>query len=258
MNIMTLILFAIAGGLTFIAGRVINATGAGGDVVQLVYPLVAMFSLWLSSCAEKWEKRKAVKNSVKAERDKWHGIVRELRLSKSELAGKIILTYRDERSYTEGFLSKEIKSAIKDEFPYKVELNQLQSRMAAITSRNKELIKEAESKDEHIDAILTSKSSLDRKISEFIRQLRVFHQEINKELKVNDYKSSGIWRSIDELADKIFEEINLFDAYISQSLIEDKEKVSPFNRKLSQQTSSGEFVSHIETQEADSTGNKKK
>ncbi|MFB5077436.1 hypothetical protein [Raoultella sp. C349492] len=258
MNFTTFIIFVFTGATTFFASRIIRHFGGGDDVAQLVYPIIALFFLWISSFVESKERKKEVSNARKTEREIWVSLLKNFKRSKDELYERIIQAYTSERKYNDSFYANKIDEAIKNELPYKKQVTQLSAKLLAISSRNAELVEESSQKDEHIEAILISKSSLDRKISDFIRQLRLFHQEINRELKDTTSKNSSIWKTIDELAGKIFEEINRFDAYISQSLIEEKEQLSPINRKTTRLEPQKEFDSQVDIFQMEISNNRKR
>ncbi|HEI2447149.1 TPA: hypothetical protein SI522_004738, partial [Escherichia coli] len=124
---------------------------------------------------------------------------------------KIIQHESSSSKRNELLIRDEINRALVELTANETKILRLVAKEEALLEKNKELIRDLEIKEEHIDYILESRTSLERKVSEFINQLRGFHQEINRELKDTSSKNSAMWKSIDALADKIYQEIKVFN-----------------------------------------------
>ncbi|MFJ5481857.1 hypothetical protein [Pectobacterium actinidiae] len=255
---MGMLQFVITGGLTLLASRTINTYNASDDIAQWVYPSVAVFSLWLSSFIEKRNTKKTIKEKIESEILKWKAICLEVRKSKESSISRIIaqeslLHKRHENSIRIGF-----KNAINEIQPNEIKHLQQEAKIEALSERNKELLIDIKSINDNKDYILTSRNSLEKKVSEFIKRLREFHQEMNRELKDNSSNNSAIWNSIDTLADKIFSEINSFNDYISASFIEERMSMEPMNRKDRSQVLDKDFSTPMKTIEKEKEAPNKK
>ncbi|WP_449544022.1 hypothetical protein [Lelliottia nimipressuralis] len=246
MNFITVLLFAVSGGMTLLASRLIKLNGAGDDVSQFVYPLIAIISLWLSTWYERWQKNKDIKSHLKNEREKWKSVLKEVKNSKDELISRVINRHNEKVAFIENRLTSKITEVIEQQLPFKEQLTLAEIKFEAVSRRVLEVLDENSIKEARIVAILQSKGILDRKIADFIRLLREFHNDMNHQLMVTDSKGSDIWPAIEKLARDIFSQINDFDKYISTSLIEENEKSTPMNRKLSFRVAPDENSSRVD------------
>ncbi|HEI1657372.1 TPA: hypothetical protein SIJ95_001562 [Escherichia coli] len=228
--------FILTGALTLGASRILHYYQASDDIAQWVYPSVAVFSLWFSSFITKRENNKELQGKIRLERDKWKGICCEIKQAKDYCIEKIIQHESSSSKRNELLIRDEINRALVELTANETKILRLVAKEEALLEKNKELIRDLEIKEEHIDYILESRTSLERKVSEFINQLRGFHQEINRELKDTSSKNSAMWKSIDALADKIYQEIKVFNDYISTALIDERLVNRPKNRKTNNQT----------------------
>jgi hypothetical protein len=231
MNFITLVLYIVSGSMTFIASRVLKSYNAADDVAQLVYPIIAMFSLWLSSVSERYNKNKEINERVKIEANKWQEVVRKLNQVKLDMLYRVIHIYKNERAQNEEYFNTKITKTIESQLAFKTELIKLEAKTTALILKNRELILQDRRQEEQIDNILIAKGQLERKVTSFIQLLRQFHNNINMHLRTLDDKESRLWGGIEKLGDEIFRQINEFDAYMSLSLIEEKENSAPINRK---------------------------
>ncbi len=228
---MGMLQFILTGGLTLLASTLIKHYQATDDIVQWIYPSVAVFSLWLSSFLERRGKENEIKSKIQNEKEKWIRICLEIKKSKDHCIEKIVSSELTHHKKHESILKTGIKNAILDLQPKERDLQLQTAKIKALSERNKEILVELDLKEQHIEFILASRNSLEKKVSEFIGQLRQFHQEMNRELKDNNSQNSSMWASIDTLADKIYLEINSFNSYISALFIEERMSREPMNRK---------------------------
>jgi len=231
--------FIFAGLLTLATSRILSHLHASDDVVQLAYPSVAVFSLWLSSYIERRSAKKEIEKAKKTERARWFAVIKEQRTSKCDAIGRISSSLDEGRKEYPTLIRSSIRSAVKDALSSS-DL-QLEAKNLALAERNRELIIELNEANEEIKEITESRKSLEQNVSSFIRKLRDFHQEINRELKDDSSRNSQIWKSIDLLGDKIFERINEFDNFLSSSFINERVAKSSGNRKSKQQIDLAEF-----------------
>lgn len=237
--------FILTGALTLGASRTLQHYQASDDIAQWVYPSVAVFSLWLSSFITRKEKTKELNEKLESERNRWTNICSEIKNAKDLFIEDLIRNEPSHNRRNELFFRNAIKNAVLELSVSEEKILQLVAKLEALSSKNKELIHDLESKEEHIEYIVESRTTFERKVSEFINQLRGVHQEINRELKDTSSKNSVIWKGIDALADKIYQEINSFNDYISASFIEERQATKPKNRKSNNQIMDNNFSTPI-------------
>jgi len=215
---------------------------ASDDIAQWAYPSVAVFSLWLSSFIGRQETKRKIKSKVQNETDKWMGICLEIRKSKEKTIDAMFTLENSNKKYYEDLIINSLKSAIQQLTPQQRDNFIQEAKIEALSKRTKEMKIELNDNATHIEYILKSRNSLERKVANFINQLREFHQDINRELKDNsENNNNGMWSNIDNLADKIFSEINNFNDYLSSAFINERMSREPMNRKTKNQSVDVDF-----------------
>lgn len=246
--------FIFAGLLTLATSRILSHFHASDDVIQLAYPSVAIFSLWLSSYIERNSAKKEIEKAKKTERDRWFSVIKEQRKSKRDAIGRVSSSLDEGKKEYPALIRASVRSAVKDALSSNDW--QLEAKNVALSQRILELLDELDEANEKVKEITESRKSLEQNVSSFIRKLRDFHQEINRELKDDSSRNTQIWKSIDTLGDKIFERINEFDTFLSSSFINERVAVLSVNRKSKQHPEHEEFSPPTKKQ-GDTQHNKK-